>query len=220
MTTLVPPNHDPELAAFRRKLLGYPRTPEPGGEFDLVVVGGGMAGTCASITAARLGLKVALVQDRPVLGGNNSSEVRVWLQGARSKEPWPRIGDVVAELEQAHRAHYGPANTADLYEDEKKLAVARAEPNLRLFLEHRVNGVETDGRQIRAVIAQDVHSGRRVPPRGPLFRRLHGRRRGGLSGRGGFRDGAERPHGTVQPVECERDARPGYRFRAASGRWT
>ena len=43
------------------------------------------------------------------------------------------------------RAHYGPANTAELYEDEKKLAVVRAEPNIRLFLEHRVNAVETDG---------------------------------------------------------------------------
>ncbi len=159
--TLVPPNRDPELAGFRRKLLGYLETPEPGGQFDFVVVGGGMAGTCASITAARLGLKVALVQDRPVLGGNNSSEVRVWLQGARSKEPWPRIGDVVAELEQPRRAHYGPANTADLYEDEKKLAVARAEPNLRLLLERRVNSVETRDGQILSVIAQDIHSGRR-----------------------------------------------------------
>jgi len=165
----VPPSHDPELAAFRRKLLGYPETPEPGGEFDFVVVGGGMAGTCASIAAARLGLRVALVQDRPVLGGNNSSEVRVWLQGARSKEPWPRIGDVVAELEQAHRAHYGPANTADLYEDEKKLTVARAEPNLRLFLEHRVNDIETSAREIRAVIAQDIHTGRRFRIAGRCF---------------------------------------------------
>jgi hypothetical protein len=166
---LTPPNRDPEMAAFRRKLLGYPEVPEFGGEFDFVVVGGGMAGTCASITAARLGLKVALVQDRPVLGGNNGSEVRVWLQGARSKEPWPRIGDVVAELEQPRRAHYGPANTADLYEDEKKLAVARAEPNLRLFLEHRVNDVEMNAHQIVAVIAQDIHSGRRFRIAGRCF---------------------------------------------------
>ncbi len=167
--TLIPPNHDPGLAALRRKLLGYPEAPEPGGEYDFVVVGGGIAGTCASITAARLGLKVALVQDRPVLGGNNSSEVRVWLQGARSKEPWPRIGDVVAELEQPRRAHYGPANTADLYEDEKKLAVARAEPNLRLFLEHRVNGVEVVAGRIHAVVAQDIHRGRRFRIAGRCF---------------------------------------------------
>ena len=165
----VPPNRDPEMAAFRRACLGLPEKPEAAGEFDLVVTGGGIAGTCAAVAAARLGLTVALVQDRPVLGGNNSSEVRVWLQGARNKAPWPRIGDVVAELEQAKRAHYGPSNTADLYEDEKKLAVARAEPNLRLFLEHRANGVEKDGAAIRAVVAQEVRSGRRVRIAGRWF---------------------------------------------------
>ena len=75
------------MAAFRRKCLGLPEKPEPAGEFDLVVVGGGIAGTCAALAAARLGLNVALIQDRPVLGGNNSSEVRVWLQGARNMPP-------------------------------------------------------------------------------------------------------------------------------------
>ena len=164
-----PPDSGPELAAVRRMLLGRPATPEAGGDFDLVVAGGGIAGTCAAIAAARLGLTVALVQDRPVLGGNNSSEVRVWLQGARNKEPWPRVGDVVGELEQARQAHYGPENTAEIYEDEKKLAVARAEPGLRLFLQHRVNGAETNGPVIAAVIAQDAVSGRRVRLAGRLF---------------------------------------------------
>ncbi len=164
-----PPDGGPALDAVRRMLLARPETPEAGGEFDLVVAGGGIAGTCAAVTAARLGLTVALVQDRPVLGGNNSSEVRVWLQGARSKEPWPRVGDVVGELEQARQAHYGPANTAEIYEDEKKLALARAEPNLRLFLQHRVNGAETRGASITAVIAQDALTGRRLRLAGKLF---------------------------------------------------
>lgn len=44
---------------------------------DLIIVGGGLAGTCAAVAAARNGLKVALVQERPVLGGNSSSEIRV-----------------------------------------------------------------------------------------------------------------------------------------------
>ena len=165
----VPPNADPEMAAFRRQCLGLPDAPEPVGEYDLVVTGGGIAGTCAAVTAARLGLKVALIQDRPVLGGNNSSEVRVWLQGARSKEPWPRIGDVVAELETANRAHYGPTNTAELYEDDKKLAVVKGEPNVDLFLEHRGNGVEMEGSRIRAVLAQEVRSGRRLRIGGRWF---------------------------------------------------
>ena len=51
---------------------------------DFVVAGGGMAGVCAAISAARSGVKVALVQDRPVLGGNASSEVRLWILGATS----------------------------------------------------------------------------------------------------------------------------------------
>ena len=164
-----PPNRDPEMAAFRRACLGLPEQPEPAGEFDFVVTGGGIAGTCAALAAARLGVTVALIQDRPVLGGNNSSEVRVWLQGARNKEPWPRVGDIVAELEQQRSAHYGPSNTAELYEDEKKLALVRAEPNIRLFLEHRANAVETDGGRIRAVIAQEINTGRRVRIAGRWF---------------------------------------------------
>jgi len=158
---LAPPNAEPEMAGFRRRLLGLPEDPEPAGEFDLVVVGGGIAGTCAAISAARLGLQVALVQDRPVLGGNNSSEVRVWLQGARNIAPWPRVGDVVAELEQRRTAHYGPDNKAELYEDDKKLDLVRAEKNIRLMLDCRVNAAEVRDGRIRAAIAQDTYSGRR-----------------------------------------------------------
>jgi hypothetical protein len=68
--------------------------------------------------------------------------VRVWLQGARGKQSWPRVRDVVAELEAGQRAHYGAENTAELYEDHKKLGVVKAEPNTDLYLEHRGNGVE------------------------------------------------------------------------------
>ena len=53
--------------------------------FDFCVVGGGMAGTIAAITAARHGVKVALVQDRPVLGGNASSEIRMHICGAHGR---------------------------------------------------------------------------------------------------------------------------------------
>ncbi|MBI5688267.1 MAG: FAD-dependent oxidoreductase [Verrucomicrobia bacterium] len=155
-----PPNRDPEMARFRRQALGLPEKPEDAGRFDFVVTGGGIAGTCAAVSAARLGLKVAFIQDRPVLGGNNSSEVRVWLQGARNKEPWPRVGDIVAELEQDNRAHYGPDNKAELYEDEKKLAVVRSEKNICLFLNHRAQAVEKDAGRIAAVIATDVFTGR------------------------------------------------------------
>lgn len=161
-STLTPPNRDPAMASFRRRALGLSNSPETVGEYDFVVTGGGIAGTCAAIAAARLGLSVALVQDRPVLGGNNSSEVRVWLQGTRSEEPWPRVGDIVAELEQEDRSHWGSTNIAALYEDDRKLALVRAEPNIDLFLEHRVNGAEASDGLIRAVIAQNIRSSQRI----------------------------------------------------------
>ena len=69
---------------------------------DLVVVGAGLAGVCAAITAAREGISVVLVQDRPVLGGNASSEVRLWALGATShmgnNNRWAREGGVIDEL--------------------------------------------------------------------------------------------------------------------------
>ena len=167
--SFMPPNTAPAMLALRRRCLGHPDKPEQAGEYDFVVTGGGIAGTCAAVTAARLGLKVALIQDRPVLGGNNSSEVRVWLQGARSKAPWPRVGDVVAELEASRRAHYGPENTADLYEDDKKLAVVRGEPNIDLFLEHRGNGVDMEGNRITAILAQEIRTGKRMRIGGRWF---------------------------------------------------
>ncbi|MHC4659030.1 MAG: FAD-dependent oxidoreductase, partial [Planctomycetota bacterium] len=158
----IPPNKGQEMAGFRREALSLPDKAKDAGRYDLVVVGGGMAGTCAAISAARLGVNVALIQDRPVLGGNNSSEVRVWLGGETNFEPYPRIGDIVRELDPKRRAHYGPDNTADIYEDEKKEAVVQAEKNISLFLMHRVNKVEVEAGRIRAVIAQDIRSGQRL----------------------------------------------------------
>jgi len=71
-------------------------------EVDLVVVGGGLSGVCAALAAARRGLEVALVQDRPVLGGNASSEVRLWILGATShmgnNNRWAREGGIMDEL--------------------------------------------------------------------------------------------------------------------------
>ncbi len=157
-----PPNDLPTLTPFRRQVLGLAEIPEDGGQYDLVVVGGGIAGTSAALSAARLGLKVALLQDRPVLGGNNSSEVRVWLGGGINLPPYPRIGDIVTELEPKRRAHYGAGNTAEIYEDDRRLALVRNEPNITLLLEQRVNAVEATEGVIRAVVAQHVRTARRL----------------------------------------------------------
>ena len=69
---------------------------------DLIVVGGGLAGVCAAVVAARENVKVILIQDRPVLGGNASSEVRLWALGATSSmgnnNRWAREGGLINEI--------------------------------------------------------------------------------------------------------------------------
>ncbi len=184
-----PPNDAATLAPLRRTLLGLPEKAEVAGEFDCVVVGGGAAGCCAAVSAARLGCKVAFIHDRPVLGGNNSTEVRVGLSGLIHQMPYPRLGNLLEELgpvgywslQQAKKSRDLPrsqevialfekepqrrihnAGPATNYEDEKKLAVVAAEKNLTLFLSTRANGVEMDGQRIAAVLAQDIRSGKRL----------------------------------------------------------
>lgn len=65
---------------------------------DLCVVGGGLAGTIAALSAARGGMKVVLIQDRPMLGGNASSEIRMWVRGAKGK--FDRETGLLAEFEE------------------------------------------------------------------------------------------------------------------------
>ncbi|MFV1968138.1 MAG: FAD-dependent oxidoreductase [Pirellulaceae bacterium] len=100
---------DAETAAWRRKLLSFPETPPSEPPLDVVVVGGGVAGCSAAVTAARLGLQVALVQNRPVLGGNSSTEIGI--------RPAGFDRSVVSEL---------------VGEDRER--VVRSQRNLRLFL--------------------------------------------------------------------------------------
>ena len=162
----VPPDGGEKLAAFRRKALALPAVPSDAGEFDLVVVGGGIAGTCSAISAARLGLDVALVQNRPVLGGNNSSEVRVHLGGKINLPPYPSLGDVVREIGPRKQGNAGPA---ERYEDGKKLRVARAEKKLHLFLSMHVYKVEKAGGRIVAVVAKHIRKGTELRFRGRVF---------------------------------------------------
>ena len=165
-----PPNAEPPMGEFRRRQLGVQGPPDDGGSFDLVVVGGGVAGTAAAVSAARNGLTVALIQDRPVLGGNGSSEVRVWPEGHTLQQPFPRVGEIVEEICPPRRVK-GNQNAKDkeLYDDDRKLAVVRAEPQITLMLEHRVNGVATRDKHILSVTAQHIRTARRVEVKGKLF---------------------------------------------------
>ncbi len=164
-----PPHDLAELTPWRRKLLGLQGPPDDGGDFDLVVVGGGVAGTAAAVSAARQGLTVALIQDRPVLGGNASSEVRVWPEGHTRQKPFIHVGEIVDELCPQKRPGTGNAKGGDIYEDDRKLRVARAESRITLMLEHRVNEVDAVDQGIRAVVAQNTRTARRVKVTGKLF---------------------------------------------------
>ena len=191
-----PPNEEPVMAEWRRKLLGLPDEPEDAGRFDLVVVGGGMAGCCTAVSAARFGCKVALIQERPVLGGNNSSEARVGLSGLIHHKPYPRLGDLVDEigpvghwnLWEAKREPDSPrskrilavieehpekkthnAGPASNYEDDRKRRVVEGEDNISLYLNTHAFGTEKEGDRITAVIAKDTLTGRELRFRGRLF---------------------------------------------------
>ena len=154
----VPPSDPVGLAALRAKARNLPDRPTEAGQFDLVVVGGGVAGCCSAVSAARLGLKVALIQDRPVLGGNSSSEVRVWIQGQIRKAPLPHIGEIVAEMLTRPKVCPAPA---EFYGDDLKLKVVQAEEHLSLFVWEHVDKVETDQKRIQAVVSTNVLSGLR-----------------------------------------------------------
>jgi hypothetical protein len=136
------------------------------GPYDFVVVGGGMAGTCAAISAARLGVKVALIQDRPVLGGNNSSEVRVHLGGWIKVEPYPAIGNLVNEIGPTIAGNAQPKGN---YEDDKKLNAVRNEKNITLFLNHHANKVVVENGRIKTVQATDIVTGEKREFTAPLF---------------------------------------------------
>ncbi len=165
------PNYKPfndldELAEFRRIKLGLPKKPGKAGRYDFVVVGGGMGGVCSAISAARLGVKVALIQNRPVLGGNNSSEVRVHLGARIKQEPWPNLGNLVNEIGPARG---GNAQAKDYYEDDKKMEAVLAEENISLFLNSHANEVIVKNGKIKAVIAQNTETNERLVFRAPLF---------------------------------------------------
>ena len=150
-----PPNAGGDLAGWRRAVLGLAEKPVDGGSYDVVVVGGGYAGMGAAISAARMGCKVALVQDRPVLGGNGSSEVRVWAMGGIRRGLYPNIGEIVEEF--MDRAKSSPG-TFEEFGDDKKEALVRSEKNIALFLHNHVLAVEKDRARIAAVVALDTRT--------------------------------------------------------------
>jgi len=161
----VPPHTLEGLQQLRAQLLKTEKKTEEK-QFDFVVIGGGMAGTCAAISAARLGVKVALVQNRPVLGGSNSSEVRVHLGARINLDPYPALGNLVNEIGPTRG---GNAQPKAYYEDDKKLEAVQNESNISLFLNYHANKVVMNENRIEKVIAQNIETGERIAFLAPLF---------------------------------------------------
>jgi len=124
--------------------------------FDVVVVGGGLAGVCAAIALARHGCKAALVQDRPVLGGNSSSEIRVPPSGANVGAWWARETGIIEEIMLNDRSrNHDPVwvGTMNSLWDMSLYEAVRAEPNITLHLNTSIHSVEMrDKNTIKCVL--------------------------------------------------------------------
>lgn len=161
---------------------------------EFLVVGGGLSGVCTAITAARKGVKVILVQDRPVLGGNSSSEVRLWILGATShmgnNNRWSREGGVVDEIlvENTYRNKEGNPLLFDTILLDKVLA----EPNITLLLNTVVYEVhKSDQETISSIKAFCSQNSTAYVISAPLFCDASGDGIVGFLAGAAFRMGAE-----------------------------
>jgi len=161
---------------------------------DLAVIGGGLAGVCAAITAARAGAKVVLVQDRPVLGGNASSEVRLWILGATAhmgnNNRWAREGGVIDELLVENTFRNPEGNPLIL--DTIILEMVVNEPNITLLLNTAVHDLEkSDADTIKSVRAFCSQNSTACEITAPLFMDASGDGIVGFLAGAAFRIGAE-----------------------------
>ena len=132
--------------------------PDPGAireTYELVVVGGGIAGTSAAISAARNGVKVALVHERSMLGGNSSSEVKLFPENGAGHQPWIKEGGIHEEFhtEERVRNHQEyKEGTMNCHWDLVLYEWAVREPNLTLYLNtHMHRAIMDTEKRIRAV---------------------------------------------------------------------
>jgi len=195
------------------------------GYYDLVVAGGGIAGCCAAVTAARLGCKVALIHNRPVLGGNNSSEVRVGLSGLIAQEPYTKLGGLMDELGGVgywteYEARQNPdadrskrildtirqhpekmthnAGPASNYEDEKKLGLLQ-EAGVDLYLSTQLDKAYKIDEKLAIVSGKSMTDGIRYDFTADLFVDCTGDAELGFLAGADWRSGRESKAETGEP---------------------
>lgn len=125
--------------------------PEKQAECDLAVIGAGLAGISAAVAAARRGVKVCLIHDRPVLGGNASSEVRMWVCGASDRFPAYREGGILEEI-ALKNAHLNPDMNYPMWDAVLRNLIME-EPNIALYLNTVCTGAVYEGRRILSLEA-------------------------------------------------------------------
>jgi hypothetical protein len=157
-----PADPGPAMDTWRRRLLGLPEVPPSAGEFDVVVVGGGIAGTGAAVAAARMGSRVAFVHDRPWLGGNASQEVRVHTGGQTGNT-------IIPEIDAPYNASAGLTPHPTIKFDDERHRVVEAEKNIALFLSMHVFRVQKDGDRILSVDGKHIVTGKELRFAAPSF---------------------------------------------------
>ena len=164
-TSAVPVDFDAENPDVNRQwrngLRGLPSIPPDAGQFDVVIVGGGIAGCGAALAADKEGLSVALIQDRPLLGGNASSEIRVHTLGVHGEG-----GDILTQLDTKH---YANGSASSMVDQSKREAAMAAATHVTIFSSHRAYDVQMSGSEIVSVDACSTLTGAALRFRSNIF---------------------------------------------------
>ncbi len=157
-TSATPVDFDPAFPQTNRQwrngLRGLPDTPPDGGQFDVVIVGGGISGCGAALAAERAGLQVALIHDRPLLGGNASSEIRVHTLGVHGKN-----SEILSQIDTDH---YPNGSDESIDDQNIREATMAAAEEITIFSSHRAYDVQMDGNRIVSVDACSITTGEAV----------------------------------------------------------
>jgi hypothetical protein len=156
-----PPSEKAELKKWRDTVLQLPEDPDQEMYFDLIITGGGIAGCASAIAAAEQGLNVALIHDRPVLGGNASSEIRVHTLGI--------YGHFERILRMLDTEHYPNGDPKAQEEDVKRMVNVRKYNNIHLFLNWRAYNAFAKKEIIQYVDARHTSTGERIRFMAPYF---------------------------------------------------